>query len=178
MKKFFKKVGLWIGLIILALILFSFLLPKEVTVSRNITVSAPIDRVFDQVNDLRNWEKWSPWKRMDPMMEMTFSNPPVGQGAFYKWVSKDKNLGTGTCTLAKVATNEEIVTALHSDDWGDSNATFNFSHKGNDILVSWKMTNNVGSMPWSKYFSLAMKSMLKKQFDQGLEGIKFYAEKS
>jgi uncharacterized protein YndB with AHSA1/START domain len=178
MKKIFKKSLLWLGFLILALILFSLLLPKEFTVSRSITVNAPIDRVFDQVNDLRNWEKWSPWKRMDPMMEMTYSNPPVGQNAFYKWVSKDKHLGTGTCTLAKVTNNEEIVTALHSDDWGDSNATFSFSHKGNEIQITWKMTNTVGSMPWAKYFSLPMKSMLKKQFDQGLEGIKFYAEKS
>jgi uncharacterized protein YndB with AHSA1/START domain len=178
MTKFFKKSLLWLGFLILALILFSLLLPKEVTISRSITVSAPIDRVFDQVNDLRNWEKWSPWKRMDPMMEMTFSNPPVGQGAFYKWVSKDKHLGTGTCTLASVTNNEEIVTALHSDDWGDSSASFHFGHKGNDIEVTWTMTNKIGNMPWSKYFSLAMKSMLKKQFDKGLEAIKFYAEKS
>jgi uncharacterized protein YndB with AHSA1/START domain len=177
-KKFFKKIGLWLGLILLGLILFSFLLPKEFTVSRSITVNAPVDRVFDQVNDLRNWEKWSPWKRMDPMMEMTFSNPPVGQGAYYKWVSKDKHLGSGTLTLARVTNYEQIVTALHSDDWGDSNATFNFGNKGKEVEVTWTMTNRVGVMPWSKYFSLAMKGMLKKQFDEGLEGIKFYTEKS
>ena len=29
-----------------------------------------------------------------------------------------------------------------------------------------------------EYFGLMMKSELKKQFDQGLKGIKFYAEKS
>ncbi len=81
-------------------------------------------------------------------------------------------------TLAKVTNLEEIVTALHSDDWGDSNATFNFAHKGNEVQVTWSMTNNVGTMPWNKYFSLPMKSMLKKQFDQGLTGIKFYSEKS
>jgi len=40
------------------------------------------------------------------------------------------------------------------------------------------MTNKVGMMPWSKYMGAYMKSMLKKQFDQGLQGIKFYAEKS
>ena len=178
MKKFFRKVGLWIGLIILALILFSFLLPKEFTISRSITINAPIDRVFDQVNDLRNWEKWSPWKRMDPMMEMTFSNPPLGQGAFYKWESKEKHLGSGTMTLASVTNNEQIVIGLHSDDWGNSSAQFDFGHKGNDIQLTWSMTNNVGIMPWSKYFGLMMKGTLKKQFDQGLQGIKFYAEKS
>lgn len=141
-------------------------------------MDAPIDRVFEQVNDLRNWEKWSPWKRMDPMMEMTFSNPPIGEGAFYKWVSQDKHLGSGTMTLAKVVNNEEIVTALHNEKWGDASSTFLFGHKGKGVEVTWKMTNDVGVMPWSKYFGIAMKSEMKKQFDKGLAGIKFYAEKS
>ncbi|MEP6646269.1 MAG: SRPBCC family protein [Saprospiraceae bacterium] len=178
MKTFFKKAGLWLGILILAIILFSFLLPKEVTISRSITINAPIDRVFDEINDLRNWEKWSPWKRMDPMMEMTFSNPPVGQGAYYKWVSKDKHLSSGTCTLANVTANEDIVTALHSDEWGDSSASFHFAHKGNDIQLTWSMNNKVGVMPWSKYMGAFKKRILQKQFDQGLQGIKFYAEKS
>jgi uncharacterized protein YndB with AHSA1/START domain len=178
MKKPITKLGLWIGLILLALILFSFLLPKEVTVSRSITVNAPVDRVFDQVNDLRNWEKWSPWKRMDTTMAITFSNPPVGQGAYYKWVSKNKQMGSGTCTLSKVTNYEEIVTTLHSDDWGDANSTFHFGKKGNDTEITWSMTNNVGAMPWSRYLGMVMKSSLSKQFDQGLEGIKFYTEKS
>lgn len=178
MKKFLRKTALWTGIILLALLLFGFLLPREVTVSRSITIDAPMDRVFEQVNDLRNWEKWSPWKRMDPMMEMTFSNPPVGQGAFYKWDSDNKQIGSGTMTLAKVTNNEEIVTALHSDDWGDASATFLFDNKGNDIEVTWKMTNDLGSMPWSRYFGAMMKGALKKQFDKGLSGIKFYAEKS
>ena len=59
MKNVLKKIGLWLGLFLLALILISFLLPSEIKVKRSIEVSAPIDRVFEQVNDLRNWEKWA-----------------------------------------------------------------------------------------------------------------------
>jgi uncharacterized protein YndB with AHSA1/START domain len=117
MKKFLKKMGLWIGLALLAIILLSFLFPTTMKVSRSIEVNAPADRVFDQVNDLRNWEKWSPWKRMDPTMVMTFSNPPVGQNAFYKWESQDKHMGKGTMTLVKVTPYEEIVTSLEMEDW-------------------------------------------------------------
>lgn len=178
MKRFLKKTGIWIGVILLAILLFGFVLPREVKVSRSITIDAPMDRVFAQVNDLRNWEEWSPWKRMDPMMEMSYSNPPEGQGAFYKWVSKDKRLGSGTMTLAKVVPNEEIVTALHNEDWGDANATFKFGHDGKKVKVTWDMTNDVGAMPWSRYFGAFMKGQMKKMFDQGLEGIKFNAERS
>ena len=48
MKNVLKKIGLWLGLFLLALILISFLLPSEIKVKRSIEVSAPIDRVFEQ----------------------------------------------------------------------------------------------------------------------------------
>ncbi len=178
MKKVLKKIGLWFGILLLALILISFLLPADVKVSRSIVVNAPVDRVFDQVNDLRNWEKWSPWKRMDPTMVMTFSNPPIGQNAFYKWESKDKHMGKGTMTLAKVVANEEIVTAIEFGDGYKGTSDFRFAHKGDGIEVTWHMENHVGMMPWSKYFGLMMKSQLKKSFDSGLKALKFYTEKS
>ena len=178
MKKFLKKLGLWVGLFLLGLILLSFLLPAEIKVKRNILVSAPIDRVFDQVNDLRNWEKWDPWKRSDPTMVMTFSNPPVGQNAFYKWESNDKHLGKGTLTLTRVAMNEEIITSIDFDGHDQATATFHFAHKGDDIEVTWSTNHRVGMLPWNKYFGLMMRSELKKQFDTGLKGLKFYAEKS
>lgn len=178
MKKVLKKIGLWLGLFLLALILFSFLISSEIKVKRSIVVNAPMDRVFEQVNDLRNWEKWSPWKRMDPTMVMTFSNPPVGQNAFYKWESQNKRMGNGTMTLTRVVNNEEVVTALEADSWGKSSARFTFAHKGDGIEVSWSMENNVGWLPWNKYFGMMMRGELKKQFDEGLKGMKFYAEKS
>lgn len=178
MKNFLKKAGLWLGLFLLALVLLSFLFPSTVKVSRSIEVNAPMDRVFDQVNDLRNWEKWSPWKRNDPTMVMTFSNPPVGEKAFYKWESEDKRMGNGTMTLTRVTNFEEIVTGIDFEKHGQSAATFTFKNEGDAVRVTWSMEQPVGVMPWSRYFGAMMKSALKKQFDEGLKAIKFYTEKS
>lgn len=178
MKKFLKKVGLWIGLFLLGLILISFLLPSVIKVERSIIVNAPIDRVFEQVNDLHNWEKWAPWKRMDPTMVMTYSNPPVGQNAFYKWESQNKRIGKGTLTLSNVITNEEIVTAMDFGGRDSGTSRFLFTHKGDNIEVTWSMNEDVGMLPWNKYYGLMMRSELKKQFDFGLKALKFYAEKS
>lgn len=178
MKNWLKKAALWLGIIVLALILISFIFPTHITVEESIKVNAPIDRVFDQVNDLRNWEKWSPWKRMDPTMVMTFSNPPVGQNAFYVWETKDKHMGNGKLTLTKVTNFEEIVTKVEMDKHGASSSVFSFNHDGDAIKVTWTMEQQVGSMPWSRYFGQMMKGMMSDQFEEGLKGIKFYTEKS
>ena len=178
MKNLLKKIGLWLGILLLALILISFLLPSEIKIKRSIEVSAPIDRVFEQVSDLRNWEKWAPWKRMDPSMVMTFSNPPVGQNAFYKWESQNKRMGKGTLTLANVVTNEEILTTMDFGGKSTGSSRFQFTHKGDNIEVTWSMNENVGMLPWKKYGGLMMRSELNKHFDNGLKALKFYAEKS
>jgi uncharacterized protein YndB with AHSA1/START domain len=178
MKKFLRKIGLWLGILILALVLISFLFPTEVKVKRSILVAAPIDRVFDHVNDLRNWEKWSPWKRMDPSMVMTFSNPPLGQNAFYKWESKNKHMGNGTLTLTRVVTNEEIEAAIDFGGHDAAMSKFNFTHKDEQIEVTWAVTEHVGGWPWNRYMGFMMRKMLAKQFDNGLKALKFYAEKS
>jgi uncharacterized protein YndB with AHSA1/START domain len=178
MKPFLKKAGLWLGIILLALILISFLFPTKIKVEESIEVNAPIDRVFDQVNDLRNWEKWSPWKRHDPTMEMTFSNPPAGQNAFYKWETQDKQMGNGKLTLSKVTNFEEIVTTVEMEKYGTSQGVFTFKHSGDAIKVTWTMEEEVGVMPWSRYGGQFMKGMMSDQFEEGLKGIKFYTEKS
>jgi hypothetical protein len=178
MNKMLKKIGLWAGLFLLGLILISFLLPSEVHVKRSIEIKASMEHVFDQVVDLRNWEKWDPWKRMDPTMVITFSNPPLGEGSFYKWESQNKQLGSGTLTLKRVVQFEEIQTAIEFDKRGTGSTLFQFHHKGDNVVVDWSMDVEVGMMPWSKYMGLMMRSELKKQFDKGLEGLKFYAEKN
>ena len=178
MKKLLNKVLLWIGLFLLGLILVSFFLPKEISIRRSVRISAPMYRVFDQVNDLRNWERWSPWKRMDPAMVMTFSNPPVGEKAFYKWESANSRIGHGTLTLARVVPDQEVWMSIEFADRGPESALFQFAHVDNEIELTWSMDTRVGVMPWSKYFGLLLKSEMKKQFDEGLRAIKFYAEKS
>lgn len=178
MKKLIKKIGLWAGIFLLALILISFLLPSEVHVKRSVEIKSSMEHVFDQVIDLRNWEKWDPWKRMDPSMVITFSNPPLGEGSFYKWESKNKQLGSGTLKLQRVIQFEEIETAIDFDGRGTGSTLFQFSHKGDKVVVDWSMDIDVGMMPWNKYKGLLIKSELKKQFDKGLHGLKFYAEKN
>lgn len=170
--KILKKIGIGLGIFIVLLLVIGFILPREVNVKRSITVNAPVDQVYAQVNDLRNWENWSPWKKMDPMMQLSYSNPPTGKGAFYNWKSDNPNVGNGKLTLAETIPNRKIVTALEFQDWGESRGEWNFESKGNKTEVSWAMSNDMGGNPIARYMGLFMKGALKKQFDEGLIGIK------
>lgn len=178
MKKFLKKLG-WYALGFLGLVLLiSFFLPSTYTVERSVQIDAPVPVVFEQVNDLYNWEDWSPWLKLDPVMEISYSNPHFGENAFYKWRSDDKRLGNGRMTLTEVVPNERIVSFMDFEKWEDGSATFTFKQEKSGTRVAWSMENKVGFNPLMKYGALFQNNALKKMFDQGLENIKRIAEKN
>jgi uncharacterized protein YndB with AHSA1/START domain len=176
MKKLLKKIGFGIlGLFILLLVI-GFLLPSERTVSVTEEINAPISLVFDQVNDLRNWEKWSPWKELDPLMEMSYSNPPAGKGAFYKWKSNHPQVGSGKMTLSEVVPNQKIVTVMDFEDWDSGSAEFTFKEENRKTEVTWSMDLHLGRNPVSKYMGLFIVGGLRGMFDRGLESMKINVE--
>ncbi|HSI89708.1 MAG TPA: hypothetical protein VK927_01265, partial [Adhaeribacter sp.] len=96
--KILKKLGLgFLGLATL-LIVVSFFLPGKVHVERSLIIKAGAEPVYQQVNTLKNWEKWSPWHEMDPNMQLSYQGPEAGEGAGYSWVSQE--VGNGSLTIA------------------------------------------------------------------------------
>ena len=37
------------------------------------TIEAPVDLIFEQVNDYKNWQVWGPWMESDPNIKMNFN---------------------------------------------------------------------------------------------------------
>ena len=70
-------------LLALALIVFLFIVviagrPDEFVVSRSAAIFAPPEKVFARVNELRKWEDWSPWAKIDPNAKSTFEGAAAG----------------------------------------------------------------------------------------------------
>lgn len=78
--------------------------------SRSIHVAAPPAAVRALVDDLRAWQRWSPWEGLDPQLERTYNGPERGVGARYAWRG-NKKAGTGSMEVT-AATPEEVVLAL------------------------------------------------------------------
>jgi len=93
--KVLKIIGIVIGSIIVLLVVVSLFLPSKATIERSVVIKAPVGTIFNQVNSLKTWEKWSPWYKMDTTMKLEYSTPDTGVNAYYSWDSKEKHLGTG-----------------------------------------------------------------------------------
>ncbi|MBE0663540.1 MAG: hypothetical protein IH597_13865 [Bacteroidales bacterium] len=58
--KTFKVVLIIFLAVAITAVAVAFLLPREITVERSALIPASQEVVFEQVNVLKNWEKWSP----------------------------------------------------------------------------------------------------------------------
>lgn len=162
------RVLLWIvGIVALICVGLLLFVPKEVTVTRTAEIEAPIDIVFAEVNDFKNWKDWMPWKDVDPDMEMNYGEKSEGTGGSYSW--KSDKAGNGSQEILESKENESIETKIVFEGQGESNGHWKFTPNGDKTSVSWGMTIDAGYNPLARAFNLMMEDMLGKDFEKGLK---------
>ena len=168
-----------IALAIIALLLFVIIAgrPDEFIVSRSANISAPPERIFPSVNELKKWDAWSPWARLDPNCKITFEGPAAGNGASYTWSGNNK-VGAGKMAIIESVPGSLICLRLEflKPFKATNLAEFKFTPQSGQTLVVWSMSgkNNL----FFKVFGLFMDcdKMIGKDFEKGLASLKFIAE--
>jgi hypothetical protein len=149
-----------------------FLIPSGYRVERSVTIQAPAEVVFDQVNDLRKNEAWSPWK--DTTMKITYGPNTVGEGATSSWESE--NMGRGSQTIEESVPNDSIAVFLDFKEMGTAEAHWSFRSGGDGVTVTQAMTGEAGMNPIRRYMNLMMDKMIGPYFEKGLAGLKEISE--
>ena len=89
-----KKAVALVMVLLAAVLGYAATLPATFHVERSARIQAPPDRVFAQIDDFRAWGAWSPWEKIDPALQRTYSGAPSGEGAVYAWEGNE-NVGSG-----------------------------------------------------------------------------------
>jgi hypothetical protein len=172
---------LLVGLAILALLLLVAvaLQSADMRIERSTTIAATPEVVFPQVNELRKWEAWSPWAKIDPGVKTTYEGPPAGNGAISTW-SGNSQVGEGRMTIVESRPNARVKLQLDFIRPVRSNSTAEFIlvPAENGTNVTWKMD---GPRPlMTKFVGLFMDidKLLGDQFDEGLAKLKAVCESS
>jgi len=142
-------------------------------VSRSATVNAPIETVFAQVNNLENWNAWSPWKAMDPDMKVQYGPTRVGRGAWYSWNGEE--VGEGKLTITDSVANESIETSIDLGEMGTGSGSWSFAPNSDAVDVTWGFTSH-GRHLLDKVFHLFLDGLLGPQLEGGLAALKDAAE--
>jgi len=151
--------------------------PSDFIVARTISLSAPVSRVFVQVNNLRNWDAWSPWAKLDPNSKIEFTGPDDGIGANMRWSGNNK-VGVGGMTIIESRPDEFIRFRLEflKPFKATNTADFSFCVAGNQTTLTWSMSGQNNFI--GKLMGLIMNcdNMVGTQFEQGLSAIKDIVE--
>ena len=149
----------------------------EFTVSRSAKISAPPEKIFPHVNDLHNWEAWSPWAKLDPNAKNSFEGAAFGVGAAMAWEGNCK-VGVGRMTIIESQPSESIRFRLDFEKpmKATNIAEFTFKNEGGQTAVTWSMTGQKNFV--GKFFHLIMScdKMIGGQFEKGLAAIKTIVE--
>jgi opacity protein-like surface antigen len=151
--------------------------PDEYHVVREATIAAPASVVFAEVNDFHKWDDWSPWAKLDPKMQVTYSGPDSGKGAGYAWQG-NSDVGKGSMTIIDSQPSNAVKIDLHFIEPFDSSSItdFNFRPAGDSTAVSWSMTGKHNLMSKAMCLVMDMDKMIGPDFEKGLSQLKTVAE--
>ena len=147
--------------------------PSEFRVVRSAVIPAPPAVVFEQINDLRKWDAWSPWEKVDPTMKKTFAGPSAGVGASFSWVGNSE-VGEGRLTIVDSRAPERVGIRLDMvKPIAASNAVeFTLVPEGAHTRVTWSMTGQNGFVSKAIGLVIDMDRMVGGQFERGLANLK------
>ena len=135
------------------------------------------EKIFPHVNELRNWEAWNPWAKLDPNCKMTYSGPPAGASAGYAWAG-NKKVGEGRLTITESKPSQLVRLKLEflKPFAATNTAEFTFQPEGSQTAVTWSMSGKNNFM--SKAFGLFMNcdKMIGGDFEKGLVAMKMVVE--
>lgn len=173
-----KKIAIGLVIIFGLILALAATKPDTFSMQRSITIKAPPEKIMALVADFHNWPAWSPWEKLDPGMQRTFSGAPSGKGAIYAWTG-NSDVGQGRMEITDYAAPTSATIRLEFiEPVAMTNMTqFLLMPQGEATTVTWTMN---GPMPFiTKVMSVftSMDAMVGRDFDKGLAQLKAAAEK-
>jgi uncharacterized protein YndB with AHSA1/START domain len=172
-----KKILLVLFAIVVLFVIVVALQPSHYSVQRSTTIAAPVDVVFEQVNDFHKFAAWNPWSELDPKMKETFEGPSAGVGATHSWSGNDQ-VGEGRHTIVESKPGELIRIKLEfvKPFAGVSMVNFTFKNNGANTDITWQMEGENNFVCKAFCLFMNMDKMVGGDFERGLAKLKTVAE--
>lgn len=154
--KILKYLFFLILIIIIGFSIYVATLDGSFQVEETLTVDAPSEMLFDEVNDYTTWEKWGPWTKKYPNLLVTYPEKTAGEGAGYSWKSDQSN---GSITTTHVIPGKSIDQEMTADTpFGKATSTgyWTFEKQENGTKITWGVKGEHSF--WEKAYQLTQDS--------------------
>jgi len=177
--KLLKYIGIGIVVLLLFVLFVALFLPKTFEYEKSITINAPIDSVWVNVNSLAALDNWSPWNAYDPQMIKETSGVDGTVGAIQSWESEIENVGSGSQTIVTVQKPTLFETKLdfYKPHKSHGKSYIKLLTDGVGTKATWGMRGSM-SYPFNvMILFMDMEKNMGKDWDSGLSKLKDLSEK-
>ena len=159
------------------LIIAGLFIPRSYKFSRSIVISGEKKHIFNTIDDLKTWSKWSQWSPdRDPGISITCSDPSAGVNSHMEW--KGKKMGAGKLEI--IATEPyKTITVATAFNKGLFKMDFEFileELKGDQYLVKWIVSGKTKRGGFAKILGQLVPRMMGKDMEIALQLLKHYCE--
>ena len=166
-----------IVVLIAAVLAYAGTRPNSFRIERSTSIKAAPATVYALIEDFHRWGGWSPWEKLDPALNRSFSGSPSGKGSIYEWQG-NKKVGKGRMEIKEAVAPSRVKIQLDFFQPFEAHNTAEFilTPRGDSTDVTWAM---YGPSPFiAKLMGLVMSmdKMVGKDFEKGLAAMKSEAE--
>lgn len=169
-----KKILISLVGLLCILVVVGFFLPSQLEISRSITINAPAEYAFDEVNNLENHPKWSYWNTLYKEMTTTYGDIKSGVGAMSSWSGEES--GDGSMTITESVAYSSIKFDLDFMEDGTAKSWYTFESEGENTKLTTGFLVDFGMNPIGRWMGVFMKPEMNKAFDYNLSKLKELAE--
>jgi hypothetical protein len=172
-----KKVLIILAIMFVVVAAIGFIFfPSHIHVERSATINQKQDVVFKYVNNLSNWNSWSPWYMLDTAARYSSEGPAEGVGSILKWESEVRNVGKGSMKIIDSKPDSLIREELSFMEGGVATSYYRFTSDDGGTKVTWGFDTEAGANPLGRIIGGFMDGMIGKDFEQGLTRLKAITE--
>lgn len=150
--------------------------PDTFRVQRTATIQAPPERIYPLISDLRQFNAWNPYEKKDPNIVGAYSGPASGPGAAYAFTG-NKDVGKGAIRITSATPEVVRMDLVMLEPFeADNRVEFRIEPAGSATKVTWALEGKAPFFAKVIHLFLDMDSMVGKDFESGLAGLKKLAE--
>jgi effector-binding domain-containing protein len=140
---------LFITILLIVWIIVPYTLPETLTIRHSSGINAPERVVFVQLNDLRNWENWSPWIIGETPMPV-YRNGGFGKGGTAEWVTGNSGTPVQRFTIVKSDPHHMIEIGMDFRDKGFVLSAIQMKEQEGRTILTWN--SGMKSEGWKSIF--------------------------
>lgn len=173
-----KWIALVMALAVAVVLVLAANRPGTFRVERTARIQAPPEKVQGYIEDFHLWAQWSPFEKLDPQMQRSFSGTDKGRGAVYAWEGNGK-AGAGRMEILEIDPGSRVTIALdfRKPFKASNTAEFTLVPRDGGTEVTWAMFGPVPFVAKIMHLFFDVDRMVGKDFEAGLANLKALAEK-